>query len=93
MRRVLVALFAAGMAELSGAADRPRPPGAAAAPSLIEHEFEPWTYSNGTVVCIYWDPIRRRTCDRPESEHASAQVGGEPVEDGEGVGTDGGQVE
>jgi hypothetical protein len=92
MRRVLVVLLGLALAELSGAADPPRPPGRAAAP-ITGHEFEPWEYSNGTVVCIYWDPIRRRTCDRPRAEHALPQVGGEPVEDGEGVGADGGQVQ
>jgi hypothetical protein len=92
---VLVVLLGPGLAEHSGASDRGRPPAPAAAPSLIEHEFEPWEWSDGTVVCKYWDPEHptRSICDRPESEHASAQVGGEPVEDGQGVGADGGQVE
>jgi hypothetical protein len=74
MRRALVVLLATGMAGPSGAADPPRPPGRAAAPSLIEHEFEPWEYSNGQVICIHWDPLRLRLCERPEVEHASAQV-------------------
>ena len=72
MRRVLVVLLGLGMAVPSGAADPPRPPGRAAAPPplITDHEFEPWEYTSGLVVCQYWDPQRLRMCDRPESEHA-----------------------
>jgi hypothetical protein len=69
MRRVLVVLLGVGMATPSGAADRPRPPGPAAVPLITDHEFEPWEYSSGLVVCQYWDQRRLRMCDRPESEH------------------------
>jgi hypothetical protein len=54
---------------------------------ISEHEFEPWEWSNGEVVCQYFDPERptRGTCDRPRKEHALPEVSGEPLEDGEGV--------
>lgn len=57
----------------------------------LDHPFEPWTYSNGVTICIHWDGLR--LCERPQAEHASAQVGGDPVQEGEGVGADGGQVQ
>ena len=75
MRRVLVVLLGLGLAA-TGAADRPRPPGAAAAPLplISDHEFEPWEYSSGLVVCQHFDPEHhtRGMCDRPEDEHAPA---------------------
>jgi hypothetical protein len=77
MRRVLVVLLGLGLAELSGAADRDRPPVPAAAPSLITgHEFEPWRYESGKVICQYWDPAHptRGICDRPKSEHARVPI-------------------
>jgi hypothetical protein len=60
----------------NGAVRRPRPPGAAAAPPPIsDHEFEPWRYESGLVVCMYFDPQHptRGICDRPEDEHAPAE--------------------
>jgi hypothetical protein len=100
MRRVLVVLLGLGLAELSGAAGRDWPPVPAAAPSLIDdHEFEPWRYASGLVVCMYFDSEHptRGMCDRPAEEHArvpeGSEVGGDPLQDGEGVGADGGQVE
>jgi hypothetical protein len=43
---------------------------------LIEHEFEPWRYESGLVVCQHYDPEHptRGMCDRPEDEHAPATL-------------------
>lgn len=53
-------------------------------PALIsDHEFEPWKYESGLVVCQHWDPEHptRSICDRPEEEHIQIP---EPAKDGGG---------
>ena len=78
MRRVLVALLGLGLAVPSGAADPARPPGRAAAPSLItDHEFELWRYDSGLEVCQYYDPEHptRGMCERSKEEHARVAEG------------------
>jgi|GEM_PF-3419002 len=68
MRRVLVVLLGL-MAATLPASEEPRP-------LITDHACEPWTYRSRPddgpdprTVCVYWDPIRRRTCDRPPGEH------------------------
>ena len=66
MRRVLVVLLGLGMAAASPpASDEPRP-------QITDHEFEPWRYASGMVVCMHFDPQHptRGMCDRPAAEHA-----------------------
>ena len=60
----------------------------------LEHPFDPYTYDD-RVFCVHVE-VRDgigQTCGRPASEHPLPQVGGEPVQDGERVGADGGEVQ
>jgi len=65
MRRVLVVLLGVGMAATLPASEEPRP-------LITGHEFEPWRYDSGLVICMYFDPEHptRGMCDRPAAEHA-----------------------
>jgi len=68
MRRVLVALLGLGMAAASPPAARP--------PRITDHEFDPWRYDSGKVVCMHFDPQHptRGMCERAEAEHVLARV-------------------
>lgn len=76
MRRALVILLGLGMAATLPASEEPRP-------QITGHEFEPWRYESGTVVCMHYDPQHptRGMCDRPESEHAQVPEGSEVASD------------
>jgi hypothetical protein len=61
---------------------------------ITDHDFDPWEYTSGLVVCKHWDPQHPlRMCDRPEDEHALPEVGGDSLKDGEGVGAGGSEVQ
>ena len=55
-------------------------------PLTLDHPFDLYTYDD-RVFCVHVE-VRGdtgQTCGRPESEHPLPEVGGEPVEDGEGL--------
>jgi hypothetical protein len=58
---------------------------------MIEHPFEDGYRWGDQLICTHVEGSR--VCGKAEAEHASAEVGGEPVQDGERVGPDGGEVE
>ena len=69
MRRVLVVLLGLGMAATLPADEEPRP-------LITDHEFDPWEYDSGKVVCMNFDAQHptRGMCERAEAEHAPARV-------------------
>lgn len=81
MRRALVVLLALGMASDRGAADRPRPPGAAAAPSpdplITDHEFDGYLWGD-RVFCVHVAEGATTCCGKDAAEHAQMP---EQVED------------
>jgi len=60
--------------------------------AVADHAFDPYRYG-GQLICIH--VADGRVCGRGEGEHAAgsaAQVGDDPLEDGDGVPVDRGDV-